>query len=208
MEYTMDIRNGWGLRAIAAIGAGLGISAAAVAGGGFVYDEAIDGDLSDDWLAPTQFPAFGVGQSIVTMSVVNSDDPENGDRDYFTITIPAGLQLESIVLLDLFADGPDDIAFIAMQEGNQVTVDPLFPNPAPLLGWMLTQQFNVGNDILGIMVGEENTPLGPGQYSFWVQQTGQDLTTISLGFNVGIIPAPGTVGLAGLVAIGVMRRRR
>jgi len=189
------------------MGVGLGVSAAALAGGGFVYDEAIDGDLSDDWLAPTQFPDFGQGLSTVTMSVVDSNETF-GDRDYFTITIPAGLQLLSLELLSLDAGGGDDIAFLAAQAGNQVTVDPNFPSSGPLLGFILTQQSNVGTDIQELLVGTENTPLGPGQYSFWVQQTGQDVTTLSLGFNIGIIPSPGTIGLAGLAAIGAMRRRR
>lgn len=203
----MQIRNGWGIRAIAAMGVSFGISASALAGGGFVYDEAVDGDLSDDWLAPMQFPAFGLGLSTVTMSVVDSN-ALSGDRDYFTITIPAGFELLSLDLLSLDAGGGDDVAFLAAQAGNQVTVDPLAPNPAPLLGWILTDQINVGTDIQELLVGAANTPLGPGQYSFWVQQTGQDLTTLSLGFNVGIIPTPGTVGLVGLAAIGALRRRR
>jgi len=207
MEIDMHKKNGWGLRLSALAVVSGALAASASAGPVFVYDEAVDGDLSNDWLAPTQFADFQVGQSIVTMSVVDSNE-SFGDRDYFTITIPAGLQLESIDLLSLFADGFDDIAFIGIQAGDQVTVDPLFPNPAPLLGWMLPEQMNVGGDILGIMIGEENTPLGPGQYSFWVQQTGQDLTTLSLGFNVGIIPSPGTIGLAGLAAFGAVRRRR
>lgn len=185
----------------------LTIAAAASAGPGFVYDEAVDGDLSDDWLSPTALPAFAQGLSVITMTVVDSNETF-GDRDYFTITIPAGFQLNSLDLLLLDADGGDDIAFIGAQAGDQVTVDPLFPNPAPLLGFILTQQSDVGTDIQELLVGEANTPLGPGQYSFWVQQTGQDLTTLSLGFNVGIIPSPGTIGLAGLAAIGALRRRR
>lgn len=185
----------------------LTIAASASAGPGFVYDEAVDGDLSDDWLSPTALPAFAQGLSVITMTVVDSNETF-GDRDYFTITIPAGFQLNSLDLLLLDADGGDDIAFIGAQAGDQVTVDPLFPNPAPLLGFILTQQSDVGTDIQELLVGEANTPLGPGQYSFWVQQTGQDLTTLSLGFNVGIIPSPGTIGLAGLAAIGALRRRR
>lgn len=196
------------LKAILMLGGLLGLAASASAGPGFVYDEAVDGDLSDDWLAPTLFPDLQVGQSVVTMSVVNSDDVEFGDRDYFTVTIPDGLTLLSLDLLSLDAGGGDEIAFLGVQAGDQVTVDPAFPNPAPLLGWILTQQTNVGTDIQELLVGEANTPLGPGQYSFWVQQTGQDLTTLSLGFEVGIIPSPGTLGLAGLAAIGAMRRRR
>ncbi len=185
----------------------LAIAASASAGAGFVYDEAVDGDLSDDWLSPTALPAFAQGLSVVTMTVVDSNETF-GDRDYFTITIPAGLQLNSLDLLASDAGGGDSVAFIGAQAGDQVTVDPLFPNPEPLLGWVLTQPTDVGTDIQAMLVGEDNAPLAPGQYSFWVQQTGQDVTTVSLGFNVGIIPSPGTLGLAGLAAIGALRRRR
>lgn len=203
----MKVDLGWGVRAASAVLAGL-VACSLASAGSFTYDEAVDGDLSDDWLAPTQFPAFGVGQSVVTMSVVNSDDAELGDRDYFTITIPEGFELLSLDLLALDAGGGDNVAFLGIQEGDQVTVDPNFPNPEPLLGWILTQQSNVGTDIQELLVGTENAPLGPGQYSFWVQQTGQDLTTLSLGFEVGIIPSPGALGLCGLAMFGAMRRRR
>lgn len=198
---------GRGMRAAMAGVVGLSICSAAAAGG-FVYDEAVDGDLSNDWLNPTQLPMFEQGDSVVTMSVVNSDDPEFGDRDYFTITIPEGFQLLSLNLLALDAGNGDDIAFLGIQAGNQITVDPNFPNPEPLLGWMLTQPSDIGTDIQETLVGAENRPLDAGQYSFWVQQTGQDETTLSLGFTVGIIPAPGTVGLGALAMLGVMRRRR
>lgn len=201
----MTVFFGWGVRLSTVALMGLGACSMAAAGT-FNYDEAIDGDLSNDWLAPTQFPAFGVGQSVATMTTVDSNEL-TGDRDYFTITVPAGLQLDSITLLSLDANGGDDVAFLGIQAGDQVTVDPNFPNPAPLLGWLLTQQSNVGNDILAIAVGAENTPLGPGQYSFWVQQTGQDPTTLSLGFNLSQIPAPSGAALAGLAMLGAMRRR-
>jgi len=202
----MGVYLGWGARTASAVAVGVFVCSLASAGS-FVYDEAVDGDLSDDWLAPTQFPAFGAGQSIATMSVVDSNET-SGDRDYFTITIADGFQLDSIDLLTLDAGGGDSVAFVGIQEGDQITVDPNFPNPAPLLGWILTQQSDVGNDILAPMIGGENTPLGPGQYSFWVQQTGQDLTTLSFGFNVSVIPAPAPGGLAGLALLGAMRRRR
>jgi hypothetical protein len=201
----MTVFFGRGARAGAVVLAGLA-SCSMASAGGFVYDEAVDGDLSNDWLAPTQFPAFGVGQSVATMSVVDSNE-STGDRDYFTITVPEGLQLDSITLLSLDSVG-DEVAFLGIQAGDQVTVDPDFPNPEPLLGWLLTQQSNVGEDILAIAIGAENTPLGAGQYSFWVQQTGQEVTTLSLGFNLSQIPAPSGAALAGLAMLGAMRRRR
>jgi len=206
-EKQMKSSKGRGIRMILAAAVGAGVCSMASAQN-VVWDEAVDGDLSDDWLNPTQLPTLLPGLNTVTFSVVNSDDEVNGDRDYFTITIPAGYQMSTLDLLALSADGPDDIAFLAIQVGNQVTVNPNFPNPEPLLGWMLTQQQNVGNDILEIMIGQDNIPLGPGQYSFWAQQTGQDLTTMTLGFNIELIPSPGTLGVAGLAMFGAMRRRR
>ncbi|MFI4853443.1 MAG: hypothetical protein ACIAQF_00515 [Phycisphaerales bacterium JB065] len=202
----MTVCFGWGVRAAAAVLVSLTTCSVASAGA-FVYDEGVDGDLSNDWLAPTQFPAFGVGQSVATMSVFDSNE-STGDRDYFTITVPAGLQLDSITLLSLESGGNDSVAFFGIQVGNQVTVDPNSPNPAPLLGWMLTQESNVGGDILEIAIGEGNSPLGDGQYSFWVQQTGPEVTTLSFGFNLSQVPTPSGVGLAGLAMLGAMRRRR
>jgi hypothetical protein len=164
-------------------------------------------DWSDDGLNPTAFSNLGLGTNAFIMHVVDSDSP-NGDRDYFSITLGAGQAVDSIVLVSSInpGGGVDATAFIAMQYGPQVTVDPNAPNPGLLAGFVIGSPNVVGTDILNDLTGGAGGPLGPGTYSFWVQQTGVDLTRVELAFNV--IPAPGGTALLAGTLLFVSRRRR
>ncbi len=63
----------------------------------FIYDEARDGDLSNDRLNPTLLIA-GAGVNTLTGMTVTLPPPAGRDFDYVTVTIPAGLQFDSLVL--------------------------------------------------------------------------------------------------------------
>lgn len=169
------------------------------------HNESVDGDLSDDRFNPDTF-LLDPGSNLFVMSVVLSDDAVAGDRDYFTVTVPAGFVLEDITLDSLSATGNDDVAFIGVQEGMTVDVDPQIPDPTPLLGFTLTTQGAVGQDLIPGLTGGLLT-LPAGDYAFWVQQTGSDETTLGLDFNV-VVPAPGTATLVGAAALVAVRRRR
>ncbi len=188
------------IRAIIAIAACAGTAAASIN-----YDESIDGDLSNDRFSPTNFN-LSTGVSNFTMDIVDSDNP-TGDLDYFSVTIGAGLSIDSIVLTDSFnpAGGFDTIVFVGLEFGSQVSVDPAAPDPTPLAGFILTNPTLVGTDVLDELT-DGGSSLGEGTYSFWVQQTGVDLTRISLGFNV--VPAPGSAAALGCLGLLAMRRRR
>lgn len=189
------------IRAIIALAA-----CASTAHAGFAYDEAIDGDLSNDRANPTAF-SLTQGVSLFTMDVIDSDEP-NGDLDYFTVSIGAGLSIDSITLVSSTnpAGGFDAVAFIAMQLGTEVTVDPAAPDPSPLTGFVIGSPADVGTNILPALAGMSGPTLGAGDYSFWVQQTGVDLTRLTLSFNV--VPAPGFASALGCVGLLAARRRR
>lgn len=172
------------------------------------WDETIDGDLSNDRFNPTSF-TLDLGLNTITMNVVDSNDFDNGDIDYFSIVIGAGLQLDSIILFESSAPGDgfvDSIAFIGLAEGDFFPVDPMFIDPEPLLGFILTGPELVGTDVLTAL-GLSAPVAGERVYSFWVQQTGFDLTTVSLGFQVSVIPSPGAAALLALGALAGRRRR-
>jgi hypothetical protein len=171
-----------------------------------VYNEPTAGDFSDDRLAPTALPlAFGDTTLFGIASGIRLDD--TFDRDYFTITIPAGQRLAS-ASLDSYVSA-DQAAFIGLVAGPNFPLTPEDTGPDDLLGWSLFGSSQVGLDLLAVMGnnGQGFTGgLGPGTYSFWVQQIGP-ATEYSLTFNV--VPTPGATSLvvaAGVLAAG--RRRR
>lgn len=136
------------------------------------YSEKKSGDLSDDGLDPTSVK-LKVGANIIDGD--DGADIANGpDRDYFTIQVEKGQTLESIVLDPKTRIGGLS-SFIGVQKGKKVTVDPNGGDPSQLLGWTHFHTSDEGTDILpaicqGFGAQGCTPPLGPGKYSFWVQE--------------------------------------
>lgn len=170
-----------------------------------VYNESIDGDLSGDRFNPTMISVDN-GLNTVTMQVVDSALP-GGDRDYFTFSIGAGQSIDSIVVTDAFnpAGGFDSTAFVGLAFDSIFDFDPdAFTGPG-LEGFVLTDMSVVGTESIGALTGGL-TSLGAGDYSFWVQQTGEDITELSLAINV--VPSPSAMGVLALGGLAAVRRRR
>ena len=134
------------------------------------YFEKNKGDLSDNGLSPTMVK-LQVGQS-----TIDGDYGNNGgvDRDYFTVKIADGQKLTKIVL-DPKTKVGGNLSFIGVQRGKQVTVDPNGGSAEGLLGWVHYGTADEGTNILPAMCNGDgaigcNPPLGPGSYSFWVQE--------------------------------------
>src|SRR5262245_41577964 len=112
---------------------GIGLCAGAMAD--TLWDEDSYGDLSDDRFHPTPMPLSEGTWSLYAHSGVYGENMDIYDREYFTITLPAGTQLSQLFLMDYY--GEDIAAFVGIQAGPVVTVDPDAPTPDPLLGWWL-----------------------------------------------------------------------
>jgi hypothetical protein len=187
----------------------LGCAAApSIAQGASIYDEAISGDLSNSGGAPTVLTAAdGSNQLFGTTGRGGS----GVDRDYFTLTVPAGSELTSInVLPGTTAGGP--VSFIGMEAGKQVTL-PTSPSDATgLLGWHHYGPADINTDILDDMsIPADGSsgftpPLGSGSYSFWVQDFGSGI--FNYGFDFALAPVPETgPGLLVVIAVfGFMLR--
>jgi hypothetical protein len=136
------------------------------------YKEGKSGDLSDDGLNPTTVK-LKVGNN-----TIDGDFGVHGgviDRDYFTIKIGTGQTLASIVVDPKTKIG-NRLSFIGVETGKQVNTDPEGGDPSQLLGWDHFGKADFGKDILPrICTGAGaigcTPPLGPGSYSFWVQET-------------------------------------
>lgn len=145
-------------------------SAGALAAG---YSEKKLGDLSDDGLTPTAVK-LKLGDNVIS----GKYGAKNGvvDRDYFTVKIADGQQLAAVILEPETEVGLN-VSFIGVQAGKKVTVAPVGGSPEDLLGWTHYGTDQEGTDILPA-IGEGDgaqgfvPPLGPGTYSFWVQETG------------------------------------
>jgi hypothetical protein len=182
------------------------LSASATAWASFVYDEAVDGDLSGDGLSPTVLVA-DVGSNSLTGTT------GTGDLDYLTFNVASGLRLDAVILA--VYDSIDQLAFIAIQNGSTFTEPPVGTDPANLLGWVHFGPALVGTDILDDMgLGDGaigfTPPLPSGDYSFWIQQTGVDPVDYQMHFVLSPVPVPAALPLlaSGLLALGGCARAR
>ncbi|MEO0660331.1 MAG: hypothetical protein AAFZ87_02230 [Planctomycetota bacterium] len=155
------------------------------------YTEAVDGDISDDRLAPTSL-ALDSGDNSVTCD--QQGDAFGRDIDYLRVTVPAG-QVLSQLFVDGYVAAPGNQAFFGFQAGSTFTVDASSASPADLLGGAIYGEFDVGSDILpstfalGSMGG--SAPLPAGDYTFWLQQTGPN-SEVTLRFVIEGAPTFGT----------------
>ena len=184
-----------------------------------VYDESSLGDLSNDRAHPT-LVVLGAGSNVVTGTVGIIDGTK--DLDYFVVTLSKGQSLNALTVLQGTASS-GSVSFIGVQSGATMTLDPdakPFPDPKILLGWKHYSKHDVGQDILpkmgdAVATGSQgfSAPLGPGSYTFWVQETSTGPVDYRFDFiTTAVTAVPETASsalfLTGLCAIGLHLRRR
>lgn len=185
------------------LSAALLLGAAAPSHAAMAWNEATQGDLSSNGLAPTVL-TIGAGINTVLGTVGNGG--AGVDRDYFSFTVPAGWQLSAMVLRpETGISG--SASFLAIQAGPQVTVSPSGAGAAALLGYVLYSPDQIGNNLLQDMLLPGGL-LGSGTYSVWVQELG-GLSPYGLDLIVAEVPEPGTAALllAGLLGAAALWRR-
>jgi hypothetical protein len=183
---------------------------------GTVYNETVQGDFSNSGLSPTAVTvAVGSNQIFGT----TGRDANGLDRDYFTISVPVGLQLTSLMELAGTSVG-GSVSFFGVQAGNQVTVPTNAADATGLLGWSHYGGASQDTDLLaGMSIPAQGSsgftrPLNAGNYSFWIQDfnTGR----FSYGFDLVLAPAASAAPeprsyammLAGFVALLLLCKRR
>ncbi|MEO1585445.1 MAG: GC-type dockerin domain-anchored protein [Planctomycetota bacterium] len=151
-----------------------------------VHNETVDGDLSDDPNAPSAL-AFDLGSNVVEGQVNLSNDTTNGDRDFITLSVPAGQVLTGLTLLDW---DPDNIGFIAVNAGSTGFV-PSGATDAQFLAGVLVDTSNQGDNLLANLVSQSVTQnslskpeLPEGDYTFVIQQTSNLVQDYALDFVV------------------------
>lgn len=184
------------------------LSATALAG--IVWNESVQGDLSGNPASPTPI-ALDLGSNEIIGSVFASADT----RDYFTFSIPTGRSLAGIFLIsytDLTTGGDGNTAYILIDDGA-TSVIPSGANSSTFLGGTHLDRSvapNTTTNLLDILAAAPAggigfvAPLGPGQYTIDVQQTGPQRTGYRL--DLVVVPAPATI--AGFAALGLITARR
>lgn len=106
------------------------LAASASSSAAVVYRESDDGELSSNGLTPTVIH-IGAGSN----EIFGRMGGGNGglDRDYFVVTVPAAMELTALLLLPN-TSVLGGSSFIAVQTGNQVTVNPNAGSANGLLG--------------------------------------------------------------------------
>jgi hypothetical protein len=178
------------LRATFTLLALLGLSYASVANADD-YNEGIDGDLSNNRLAPTVI-SLDPGSNKITATSVS------GDPEYYTVNVAPGFQLSAVTLVSYVS--LDSVAFVGLQSGTTFTEPATGTDVTQLLGWLHFGPGLVGTDILDdIGTGPGaigfTGPLPDDDYTFWSQQTGANATTYT--FDLVVSAAPAVPALSG-----------
>ena len=182
-----------------------------------------DPELSGDNGSPTDLGQFLVGMNVVRGEVTSvGDEGTNGTADIFTFEIPQNMQLDT-VFMTAFSTDVGDAVFLALDDGptfqfssEEINNEPVFglPDLTQILGGLVLGTNEVGTDILDNLSNTApfngagfTTPLGAGQYSVYIQETGPR-SDYTLTFNVSAVsvPEPSTMAGLGVLSAGVAAR--
>lgn len=177
--------------------------AAQMAHGVVMWNESVNGDLSNNRLTPTALSAV-IGSNTVRATTQGSD------REYFRITVAAGQELYDMWHSEYISQ--DFTMFMAVQRGSTFTETASNPNPVNMLGYTHMGDSTVGISIFNLMgAGAGATgfsgPLQAGTYTFWAQQQGS-ASTWTVDYRVRAVPEPATITVLGLGLGALLRRKR
>jgi hypothetical protein len=81
------------------------------------YVESVDGDLSGDHLNPTSVALVANGSTMVSGTVEGAGMATSVDLDYFTVSVPIGQRLDSLIVRDGTSGGGMTGIFFGMFPG-------------------------------------------------------------------------------------------
>ena len=137
-----------------------------------LWNEAIDGDLSDDGLTPTYLGKLSPGSNFLKATFnAGTIDP---DPDYFNFEVPEGFVLSEIELLSWDTSPTfEDIAFFAVQSGPVFDFTPPDDrsNADGLLGWTHLRSTQVRTNKVLLELGASNqSPEESGVADFYAEE--------------------------------------
>lgn len=171
-----------------------------------IWDEALNGDLSGNNLAPTAL-TLGLGVNTIKGTMGRDLPSDPVDRDMFTFTIPPGRALTSI---NVVVFTPTNQSFYAIAPGTSIDIsDPTFHLANTLVQHTgdILSQMALGSYAGGTGITD---PLGPGTYTAWFQEL-SSIVTYQMDYTIAAVPEPATVGMLtslALFSVGTFRRKR
>ncbi len=199
-------------------------SAVATAGtaGAATWDEALQGDLSNERLAPTLFVLEGglpaqngeTGHNVVTGRVGRAPDGTI-ERDYLHLVVPDGFLLSELRIGQQTQFGGNG-SFLGIASGATMPVEPDASSAAGLLGWRIVGPADRGTSVLDEMGESGNGASGfagalpAGDYTVWAQELVPGSFLYRYNFVLSAVPdLPGSVTLAmGGIALALTAARR
>ena len=180
--------------------------------GQIVFDEANDGELSNNGATPTAL-TFNLGANTIVGSFGSNGQSgaNNGnDADVFTFNLGPNLIVDSIsttrdgTARSFFGYSNSATATLASDNTNNFDAGGLFAN-----GESATASLSTFDPASGLSPIESVLPLGSGDHSFFFQETAAGEFNYSVTFNVvSSVPEPSSTALLILGLAGVATRRR
>ena len=188
-----------------------------------IYDEAVSGDLSNDKGAPTALTLTPGSNSVI--GTVNGFTPGTDPQDWVSFTIPTGFVMTSYI--NSKYDSTDPQGFTGFHKGSSFSGDEFmaksyagyahFGTGAQNPDGSLPPSSTVGVDLLPLMADPSfapgtsgfTPPLGPGTYTFLIQQGDPFTTGYQFDMNLRSVPEPGSsLCLLGIGALAIFALRR
>ncbi|WP_428307255.1 PEP-CTERM sorting domain-containing protein [Lacipirellula sp.] len=178
------------------------------------YNESIQGELSSVAASPTPF-VLEAGANALIGSAGTDHSVGTVDYDLVALTIPAGLQLDSITIVSYSNQSAFGASFFALQPGSPWLDGFGFDILGfSLMGWAHVHASDTGSDLLPMIHENANppeftVPVASGVYTMLMEDIDTPFN-YSLLFNVSAVPEPSSLALAGAACMGVaaLRRRR
>jgi hypothetical protein len=152
-------------------------------------DPVVVGDFSDDRLAPTDIGAMQIGENILFAAQQGDSAPGARDRDFITFEVPEGTVMTQLVLDGYDTSEVPGQAFVALQQGTAITVDPVTgapddsENPQGPFAGLIYGSGLINNDLLPDLLagsadvqngvgfpGLDSDVLPAGTYTLWLNQ--------------------------------------
>ena len=172
------------------------------------YVEAIDGELSNDFIEPTPV-AMDLGSNLLTGGMSGGES----DIDLFRFSVPLGHHLTAIRILGFTGGGGG--SFLGLQSGIELSSSPVpsgsFPDP---IGYAIISAADAAVDRNVLSTITSGPPftgvatLPAGNYVGWLNETGL-ASSYEIEFVIAAVPEPSvSAGLAlGLCGLLLGRRR-